>query len=716
MKKKIVFSLLFLAFSFLVCMQITPTKEVLGNTEYVTMLKSDGSGPITHYGTSEPVYTPKEFVEKDEELRAMWVSAVTPDVVKHTSQYNFKSGMQRVIRTLKENNMNTLIYHVRPTNDAFYPSKLNPWSRYFLGKYSDAEIDIVDPGWDPFAWLVEECHQNNIEIHAWFNPYRVTTVEPEGLTKEEYLQTKLHEKNFARQHPEYVVQDTTKKLLLNPGEPAVIQFIQDTVMEVVENYDIDGVHFDDYFYSYEGYDTPFDQEQYEKYHLPNQSLDDWRRSNVDTMIRELGQKIRNYNSTHDTEVAFGISPFGIWDNKRDNPLGSNTAGTSSYRTCYADTRKWVKEEWIDYIMPQIYWHFEHSVAPYADLIDWWVDVVKETKVNLYIGHAVYKYDKRPVEWKDSPDELALQLQYNTKYEEVKGSSFFSYNYIRDMNTFDKYLMIKNVMEKITTTMWKSQVAVPKEYLAYGNTLSEPQEFQNKSNIQTENLTTFSWLPAVYSGNEDINYQFVYRIDQQEWKTLPIDDIIMEDERCTATFLVPEGEKIEIKIQALAGGLVSESMVLEENILPAPPDIIFPNNYDIDVKGTLHKGAMLTISWEKIQYPLDLEVFYQLTYLDRNNQWVVVDINDLIYYEQGRLYLNWRIPDVDRLIFQIETKSSLFDVRSNAYQGKLIEEITLNAPLPVKNEIGKGASIVCIVTGGILSLGVIGWILLDRKKS
>ena len=432
--------------------------------ELVPLMKSDGSTSVKHFQTQDPVMTPSVYEQRDAELRALWVAAVTSDVVRHTSKSAYQTGMRRVIRTLLDHNMNTLIYQVRPTSDAFYSSALNPWSKYLMGMYSTKENEVVAPDWDPFEWLIEECHKNDIEIHAWFNPYRVTTAGIDaGISKEDYINENLSPKNFAYKHPEYTVLGSDRKILFNPGEREVIDFVTATVMEVVENYDVDGIHFDDYFYSYEGYPVGFDNDVYQQHKKPSQSIDDFRRENVDILIEGIGRGIRNYNAENGKKIVFGISPFGIWDNKANNPLGSPTAGTSSYRTCYADTRKWVKLEWIDYIMPQVYWHFEHSIAPYADIVDWWVDVVKDTNVNLYIGHGMYKYVQGAVEWKNSPNELAMQLNYNTKYKEVKGSSFFSYFYIRDMynapTAWSDLTPIKNVIELIDATMWTNKVPV-----------------------------------------------------------------------------------------------------------------------------------------------------------------------------------------------------------------------------------------------------------------
>jgi uncharacterized lipoprotein YddW (UPF0748 family) len=389
-----------------------------------TIFKYGTNTPIKYQdGKNTNITVPSEYISPKQELRGAWVATVSNlNIPKQsgttTSAINaYKNEYIKILDTLESYSMNAIFFQVRPMNDAFYESELNPWSRYLIG------TEGKNPGWDPLEWMVAETHKRGMEFHAWLNPYRVSGSA--ASNKQTYLNT-LATNNFARKNPDLVIQDGDNKLILNPGEPAVQQFIVDTIMEITENYDVDAIHFDDYFYPYSGVGNN-DATTFANHNSNNLSLGDWRRENVDTVIYNIKQELTAYNQSHNKAVQFGISPFGIWANKSSNPLGSDTNGSQSYYTQYADTRKWVKEGWIDYILPQIYWEFEKTVAPYADLVKWWSDVVKDTNVNLYIGHAIYRAGSSGG-WMNM-DELENQLKYNQKYPEVDGSVMYSYSYL-----------------------------------------------------------------------------------------------------------------------------------------------------------------------------------------------------------------------------------------------------------------------------------------------
>lgn len=350
---------------------------------------------------------PSEMTYNKQEFRGVWVTtAYNLDMPKYKSESQYKDAFSNILDNLEIMHMNAMVFQVKPMGGTFYPSELNPWDRYVTG----TEGEGPDGGWDPLAWMVNETHKRGIEFHAWFNPYRVKIAD-------------ASERNFGKLHPEYVINNA----LLNPGEPAVQQYIIDTVMEVAENYDIDAIHFDDYFYPYGGISDGDDQQQYNLYNPNNLSRDDWRRENVNNVIRSIKEELTSYNKTNNKAVQLGISPFGIWANKSSQAEGSNTYGGQSYSNQYADTRKWVKEEWVDYIAPQDYWSFATSAAPYDEVVDWWANQVIGTKVNLYIGHGFYRYaDNNP--WTNK-DEIGNQLKLNSSYNEVDGSIFYRYKFL-----------------------------------------------------------------------------------------------------------------------------------------------------------------------------------------------------------------------------------------------------------------------------------------------
>lgn len=344
------------------------------------------------------------------QFRAMWIaSVVNIDWPSRTglSVQAQKDEYEAWLDLAEALNLNAVISQIRPTADAFWPSPYEPWSRYLTGTQG------VDPGYDVLAYQVEAAHSRNLEYHAWFNPYRVSM---------QTNQADLVANHPAKLHPEWVWA-YGGKLYYDPGIPEVRQFVQDAMMHAVENYDVDAVHFDDYFYPYPVGTTPYpDAHTYETYGggVP---LADWRRENINALVREMQQRIHSVKPW----VKFGISPFGIWRNRRTDPLGSDTAGTESYSAISADTRLWVKEGWLDYINPQIYWQIGLSVADYAKLVPWWNDVVAGTDVALYIGQAVYKMTSGVF---TDPNELTRHLEFNKDYPEVDGDVFFSAKDVR----------------------------------------------------------------------------------------------------------------------------------------------------------------------------------------------------------------------------------------------------------------------------------------------
>lgn len=375
---------------------------------------------VTHYGTNDAVMIPTTYTEKETEFRGVWVATVyNLNMPQHTSETQYKAAYQDLLDEVEESNMNAIVFQVRPTNDAFYDSQYAPWSRWLTGTEGN------DPGWDVMAYMISEAHARGIEFHAWLNPYRVAN---STLTQASYLQT-LHAENFAKQRPDLVVtgiQDSHDRYphILNPGEPEVKTYIRNVVTELMTLYDVDGIHFDDYFYPYSGISS--DTTTYDTYKETGQAIADWRRQNVDDVVQGVYQDIEAYNTANNENVRFGISPFGIWKNG-GSPDGANvSSGTmESYFDQYADTRKWVEEGWLHYINPQIYWNFEQSVAPYADVVDWWASVVRGTGVDLIIGHAPSSADSQ--NW--DTDELANQLRYNQKHPEIIGEMMYSAAYL-----------------------------------------------------------------------------------------------------------------------------------------------------------------------------------------------------------------------------------------------------------------------------------------------
>ncbi|WP_079125639.1 glycoside hydrolase family 10 protein [Streptomyces lushanensis] len=309
--------------------------------------------------------------------------------------------------------LNAVVLQVRPTADALWPSRFEPWAQCLTGTQGR------DPGWDPLGTAVREAHARGLELHAWFNPYRVANhTDPARLTAG----------HPARVHPEWVL-PYGGKLYYNPGLPEVRRFVQDAMLDAVARYAVDAVHWDDYFYPYPVAGETFeDDEAYARHGAGFPDRAAWRRDNTDRLVKETAARIRRTGKN----VRFGISPFGVWRNAATDPLGSDTrAGVQTYDDLYADTRAWVRRGWIDYIVPQLYWHIGHAPADYAKLLRWWDGAVRGTGVDLYVGEALYKAGDRaqPAAWRD-PAELSRHLTLARNVAGVRGHCYFSAKEVR----------------------------------------------------------------------------------------------------------------------------------------------------------------------------------------------------------------------------------------------------------------------------------------------
>ncbi|WP_405941398.1 glycoside hydrolase family 10 protein [Streptomyces sp. NBC_00207] len=345
------------------------------------------------------------------DFRGMWIASVSN--VDWPSRSGLSAGRQRtellrLLDTAVARRLNAVILQVRPAADALWPSKLEPWSQWLTGEQG------VDPGWDPLGTAVAEAHARGLELHAWFNPYRVANhTDPDRLAAS----------HPARRNPDWTV-EYGGKLYYNPGLPEVRRFVQDAMFDAVTRYPVDAVHWDDYFYPYPADGEYFDDDEaYEEHGGAFASRAAWRRHNTDTLVQEMSARLRALRPA----VRFGISPFAVWRNSDRDPLGSPTrAGLGTYDDLYADTRKWVREGWIDYIVPQAYWHIGHPTADYADIVPWWARTVAGTGVDLYVGEALYRCDadSTTAAWRD-PGELSKHVRLAAGHPEVRGHVYFS---------------------------------------------------------------------------------------------------------------------------------------------------------------------------------------------------------------------------------------------------------------------------------------------------
>ncbi len=345
------------------------------------------------------------------EFRGVWIATVSNIDFPSTGGLNvekFKEEWLAKVKAFQQAGFNSLIVQVRPVGDAFYFSKISPWSKFLSGTQGKE----LESGFDPLRYMVETTHNHNLDFHAWLNPYRAAM---------DTLTINLSANHPYRQHPEWFLK-YGGKIYFNPAMPEVRNYITEIVMEVIVEYNVDGIHFDDYFYPYPVANETFpDSADFVKYGYGFSNLGAWRRSNVDKLISQISAMMKSYTP----HIKFGISPFGVWRNKSVDPvLGSDTrAGASSYDDLYADVRGWLEKGWIDYVAPQLYWHIGFDLANYATLVNWWSK--NSFGKRLYIGQAMYKVNNSPQENWSKPGEIPKQIRLNRSFPEVNGSIFFN---------------------------------------------------------------------------------------------------------------------------------------------------------------------------------------------------------------------------------------------------------------------------------------------------
>lgn len=344
------------------------------------------------------------------EFRAAWVATVANidwPSAKGLSSENQQNEFKNILNLHQKNGLNAIMVQVRTASDALYANSVEPWSASLSGEVGKAP----KPFYDPLRFMIEESHQRNLEFHAWFNLDRGTFKSI----------TKYPESHITNQKPNWFYTYGGQKYY-NFGMPEVRNYIKKLVVNVVKTYDVDGIHFDDYFYPYtiEG-ETIADSAAFQKYGSGFASIEDWRRDNINQLVKDISESIAKEKYW----VKFGISPFGVWRNATVDPNGSETqAGQTSYDNLFADTKLWMKNGWIDYILPQIYFSMEHPKVPFEKLSDWWLQ--NKFDRNLYIGHGVYKVNESSTEkgWNDVY-QMSRQIAYIRSKPQIYGSAFYN---------------------------------------------------------------------------------------------------------------------------------------------------------------------------------------------------------------------------------------------------------------------------------------------------
>lgn len=426
------------------------------------------------------------------EMRGAWIATVgnidwpsEPGLSPERQRMQFDS----ILDVLKAMNMNAVFVQVRPAGDAFYNSNTIPWSKYLTGTQGTAP----EPLYDPMEYMIKAAHDRRMEFHAWLNPYRATfDLDTAALSPLHPLRA-LPDESKAEWFFRY-----GRRYYFNPASAKVRQYLVNVVKDIVIRYDIDGIHFDDYFYPYKENGQELDDyNDFAKNPRKFNTIEDWRRDNVNRLIQEVSQNIKKIKPY----VRFGIGPFGVWRNKDRDPVnGSDTrAGITCYDDLYADVLLWLKNSWIDYVAPQIYWSIGFPPADYAVLVDWWS---KNTNgKQLYIGHAAYKIGNsgNDPNW-NQPTEISKQIALNRSNPKVQGSLFFS-----AMSLINNPL---GVQDSLITNEYRSQALQPGMSYLSNVTPATPQICKVKG---TESTIKIAWnVCNILKGDEMPFYYAVYR--------------------------------------------------------------------------------------------------------------------------------------------------------------------------------------------------------------
>lgn len=574
------------------------------------------NGNTIKYRNGETIMINKEHDPTGGEFRGVWVSALTSDITGYVTQSAYKKQMIEVLKNMEKYNLNTLIFHVRIMNDAFYESKYNSWSTYYN----------TDPDWDMLPWLIEECHKRGIEFHAWMNPYRVTSSVSASLTE---IASRFKATNAAS-NPANLLKGSSC-IILNPGEPVVRKFLINTCMELVENYDIDAIHFDDYFYA-AGID---DSDTVRKYNTNNLSIDNFRRLQVDLFIEELHNQLTNYNNSTGKRVQLGIAPTGVYRNgngtvtydEYGNAItnGSRTSAYAHYGSpLYADTVKWINNGWIDYILPQTYWAITNGSGPHCDLVKWWNDVCAYKKTNLYSALGLYmSIGGGNASWGTNKKEGYQQIMFGNTMEHVKGSGIYNYlSMISSLNSSSAMQGVKDIWDK---AIYLPEIRTVEQIIPQKveNLLVSKTDYGNKISFDNSSDAKFFVLyrsesPLTYDEEEIIDVIGSYE-----------DVVEYTDTTASKNTHYYYGVKAQSRSNTLGEGIsISTENIQKGNntFLGLIPDVKLSDN--------LLENQEITLQFDKLYYPYGEEVSYLIDYTFKRETQIIKEESNLSVQVEG----------------------------------------------------------------------------------
>lgn len=443
------------------------------------------------------------------EFRGAWLHVIGQSQWMNKNVSQQKKYIEQQLDLLQQSGCNAVIFQVRPTADALYISELEPWSYWLTGQRGKAP----SPLWDPMQYAIEEAHKRGMEFHAWLNPYRVTSNAKESLPSD----------HLYHKEPNRFIK-FNGQTFFDPAYPENRNHICEVVKDIVSRYDVDGIHIDDYFYPYPNNGKKFenDDASYRKFG-EGMERNAWRRHNVDLLIEQLYSTIKNEKEW----VRFGVSPFGIWRNKKSDPRGSESSGLQNYDDLYADVLLWAKNGWVDYLVPQLYWTLDMKAAPSRHLAEWWND--NANGVDVYIGQDVQRTMTNADPGNNDKNELDTKVRLSRRLPNVKGNVWWhGYWVTENLNGVADSLALK----------YQSTIALPP---AYGKNSEKPEKIKNLKLFRDKGQVFLTWDKAISYGKQNANdpvryviYQFFpeENIDIEDSETIialtPYNTVMVED--------------------------------------------------------------------------------------------------------------------------------------------------------------------------------------------
>lgn len=431
-------------------------------------------------------------VNPKREFRGAWLHVIGQSQWMNKNVAQQKEYICDQLDRLLDSGCNAVIFQVRPTADALYVSQIEPWSYWLTGKRGKAP----SPLWDPMEFAIEEAHKRGMEFHAWLNPYRVTSNAKETLPSDHLCNKQPH--RFIK---------FNGQTFFDPAYPENREHICNVVKDIVQRYNVDGIHIDDYFYPYPANGKKFesDDASYKKFG-EGMERNSWRRHNVDLLIEQLYSTIKNEKEW----VRFGVSPFGIWRNKKNDPRGSESSGLQNYDDLYADVLLWAKKGWIDYLAPQLYWPLDLKAAPSRHLAKWWND--NANGVDVYIGQDVQRTMTNADPGNNDKNELDTKVRLSRDLPNVKGNIWWHGYWVTDnLNGVADSLALK----------YQSTIALPP---LYGDTKIKPESVKNLRLEKNNNQIYLSW-DKMATGNTQTSSDAVRYVVYQYF---PDEEVDIED--------------------------------------------------------------------------------------------------------------------------------------------------------------------------------------------